>query len=81
MTNNDLRNKKERQRIPFSTILFGLLLCDLFQSKNWAAEELPAFPDDLLLHGSETTPFPNKSQNLAENEVMKRVTSSPVIFL
>lgn len=52
MTNNDLQNKKERQHIPFGTILFGLLLCDLFQSKNWAAEELPAFPDDLLLHGS-----------------------------
>lgn len=52
MTNNELQNKKERQCIPFSTVLLGLLLCDLFQSKNWAAEELPTFPDYLLLHGS-----------------------------
>lgn len=51
MTNNKIRNE-ERQLIPLSTVLFGLLLCDLFQSQNWAAEQLPAFLDYLLLHGS-----------------------------
>lgn len=51
MTNNKIQNE-ERQLIPLSTVWFGLLLCDLFQSQNWAAEQLPAFPDYLLLHGS-----------------------------
>ena len=51
MTSNKVQNK-ERQLIPFGTVLFGLLLCDLFQSKNWAVEQLPAFPDYPLLHSS-----------------------------
>lgn len=51
MTNNKIQNE-ERQPIPLSAVLFGLLLCDLFQSQNWAAEQLPTFPDHPLLHGS-----------------------------
>lgn len=51
MTNNKIQNE-ERQLIPLSAVLFALLLCDLFQSQNWTAEQLPAFPDDPLLHGS-----------------------------
>lgn len=49
--NNKIQNE-ERQLIPLSAVLFGLLLCDLFQSQSWTAEQLPAFPDYLLLHGS-----------------------------
>lgn len=63
-----LGNSTQRKGSPSSTAFLGLVLCDVFQGQHRAAEELPTFPDDPLLHGSQTAPLSDEPQNLVEQK-------------